>query len=239
MKSNILGTSAFILASAAAAGITSGSSSAQDPAASGPSVTDAAALRMLGRMDVRHPMHVGSDYYPKQSLRNGEQGKCTLAFFIESNGTVPAAQLLVSSGYPRLDTACFESVIDVPLIPGSVNGTPVAGWYDFNVAWFINHARPYQQPSETPAFPRIADDYEFQVGQKFYPEAARAKNQRGYCVVHTTVGSDGTALNPSITRPTGSAILDKACLTAVNNARFTPELQDGQPVPDATDIAIH
>jgi TonB family protein len=239
MKSNILGTLVLLLASAAATGIISSSSSAQEPAASGPSATDAAALRKLGRMDVRHPLHVGSDYYPKQSLKNGEQGRCTLAFFIESDGTVPAAQLLVSTGYPRLDTACFESVIDVPLIPGSANGTPVAGWYDFNVVWLINHSQPLQQPSERPAFPRIANDHEFQVGQKFYPEAAHAKHQRGYCVVHTTVGSDGTALNPSITHSTSSAILDKACLSAVNNARFTPELQEGLPVADATDIAIY
>jgi TonB family protein len=116
-------------------------------------------------MDVRRPLHVGSDYYPKQSLKNGEQGKCTLAFFVESDGAVTAARLLVSTGYPRLDTARFESVIDVPLIPGSANGIPVAGWYDFNVVWVINHAKPYQQPSERPAFPRIAGDHEFQAGQ--------------------------------------------------------------------------
>jgi TonB family protein len=77
------------------------------------------------------------------------------------------------------------------------------------------------------------------VGQKFYPKQARAKHQRGYCVVHTTVGSSGTALNAGITHSTGSAILDKACLAAVNYARFTPELQNGQPVSDSTDIAIY
>jgi TonB family protein len=139
-----------------------------------------------------------------------------------------------------LDTACFESVIGVPLIPATINGTPVAGWYDFGVVWVINHAaQPYQPPSERPAFPRIADDYEFQAGDKFYPDAARAQHPRGYCVVHTTVGSSGTALNAGVTRSTGSAILDKACLAAVTAARFTPELQNGRPVADSTDIAIY
>ena len=201
--------------------------------------SDTRPLRKLGKMDVRHPLHVGSAYYPKQSLKNSEQGKCTLAFFIESDGTVPAAQLLISTGFPRLDTACFESVIGVPLIPATINGTPVAGWYDFNVVWVIDHAKPYQPPSERPTFPRVADDYEFHASGKFYPESTRAKDQRGYCVVHTTVSSAGAALNPAITRSTGSAILDKACLAAVTAARFTPELQDGRPVPDSTDIAIY
>src|ERR1700722_12993341 len=120
--------------------------SAQEQAPGAAPAIDTRPLRKLGRMDVKHPLHVGSDYYPKQSLKNHEQGKCALAFFIEADGTVPAAQLLKSSGFPRLDTACFESVLGVPLIPGSVNGTPVAGWYDFNVAWVIDHAPPYQAP---------------------------------------------------------------------------------------------
>jgi TonB family protein len=212
--------------------------SAQEPPPGIAAPTDS-PLRKLGRMDVRHPLHVGSDYYPKQSLKNHEQGKCTLAFFIEADGTVPAAQLLKSTGFPRLDTACFESVIDVPLIPATINGTPVAGWYDFNVVWVIEHAQPYQPLAEKRAFPRVADDYEFQVGEKFYPEAARAKRPRGYCVMHTTVDSSGTSLNASITHSTGSAILDKACVAAVTAARFTPELQNGRPVADSTDIAIY
>ena len=195
-------------------------------------------IRKLGRMDVRHPLHVGRDYYPKQSLKNNEQGKCILSFFIEADGSVPAAQLLISSGFPHLDTACFESVIGVPLIPATINGTPVAGWYDFAVAWVIDHAQPYQPAPQRP-FPRVADDYEFQAGPKFYPESAPVQNPKGYCVVHTTVGSSGTPLNATITHSTGSAILDKACLAAVTAARFTPELQDGQPVADSTDIAIY
>jgi hypothetical protein len=110
-----------------------------------------------------------------------------------------------------LDTACFESVVGVPLIPATINGTPVAGWYDFNVVWVIDHAQPYLPPSEKPVFPRVADDYEFQVGRKFYPQSAPVQNPKGYCVVHTTVGSGGTALNAGITHSTGSAILDKVC----------------------------
>jgi TonB family protein len=228
-----------LLLIAIAAAIPLKPASAQDQAPSTTTPTDTPPVRKLGKMDVRHPLHVGSDYYPKQSLKNHEEGKCTLAFFIEADGTVPAAQLLKSTGFPRLDTACFESVISVPLIPATINGTPVAGWNDFNVVWVIDHAQPYQPPPEKSAFPRVADDYEFQVGGKFYPEAARVKHPRGYCVVHTTVDSSGTALNPGITRSTGSAILDKACVAAVTAARFTPELQNGRPVADSTDIAIY
>jgi TonB family protein len=226
-----------LLSIALATGITP-SAPTQETTPSTTTATDAPIIKH-GKMDVRHPLHVGSAYYPKQSLKNHEQGKCTLAFFIEPNGSVPALQLLKSSGYPRLDIACIESVIDVPMLPATVNGTPFSSWSDFYVAWVIDHPQPYQPPPERSAFPRVANDYEFQAGEKYYPEAARAKRERGYCVVHTTVSSTGTALKPAIIRSTGSAILDKACLAAVTDARFTPELQNGQPVPDSTDIAIY
>lgn len=131
------------------------------------------------------------------------------------------------------------SALGVPLIPASMNGTPIASWFDFYLVWTINHAQPYQPPAERSAFPRVAGEYEFQVGEKYYPEAPRTKHQKGYCIVHTTVDSSGTALNAGITRSTGSAILDQACLAAVQHARFTPELQDGRPVADSTDITIY
>jgi TonB family protein len=205
---------ASLLLIAIAAAIPHKVASAQEQAPSTTAPTDT-PVRKIGNMDVRHPQHIGSDYYPKRSLKNHEQGRYYVAFLIEADGSVPALQLLKSSGYPRLDTACIESVIDVPMLPATINGTPIAGWSDFNLAWIIDPALPYQPPPEKSAFPRVADDYEFQVGEKFYPEAARAKHQKGYRVVHTTVGSSGTALNAAITRSTGSAILDKACVAAV------------------------
>lgn len=222
-----------------AAGVGALPCAAQEATPNSSALTDTRPLRKLGKMDVRHPLHVGSAYYPKQSLKSREQGRCTVAFFIQADGTVTAAQMLKSTGFPRLDTACFESVIGVPLIPGAVNGAPTAGWYDFNIVWVIDHAQPYQPPSEKPAYPCVADDYELQAGDKYYPEAARAKHEKGYCVVHATVGSTGAVLNAAITRSTGSTLLDQACLIALKNARFTPELQDGQPIADSTDIAMY
>jgi TonB family protein len=229
----------MVLLVSTAAVITPRTTFAQEQTASSTAPTDTPPIRKPGRMDLKHPLHIGSDYYPKQSLKAHEQGRCHVAFLIEANGSVSAMQMLSPSGYPRLDTACIESVLNVPMTPATVNNTPVSAWSDFNLVWIIDAAQPYHPLAERPAFPRVADDFEFQAGAKFYPEAARAKHPSGYCVVNTTVSSGGTALNSTITRSTGSRVLDEACLAAVNTARFTPELQDGRPVPDSTDIAIY
>jgi TonB family protein len=214
------------------------SASAQEAATRPSTPADPATRR--GKMDPRHPFHIGSNFYPRESLLRHEQGQCILNVYINADGSVPATQLLKSTGYPRLNTACLESVIDVPVLPAKENGMPIAGWSEFKIVWQLAQT-PHTQypPLEKFAVPRIADDYELRAGAKYYPESAREKHERGYCVVHATVGSTGASLNAVIIRSTNSAVLDQACLTAVKDARFTPELQDGRPVPDSTDIAIY
>lgn len=48
-----------------------------------------------------------------------------------------------------------------------------------------------------------------------------------------------TLTQRGITRSTGSEIHDKACLAAVTAAKFNPDLQNGTPIADSTDIAIY
>jgi len=237
MKPQILNGLMVLLAIAIATGMSS-AASAQESTPSQSTPPD--PLTRRGKMDPRHPFHIGANYYPSGSMQNHEQGRCILNLYINADGSVSATQLLKSTGYPRLDTACIESVIGVPVLPAKINGVPVAGWSEFKINWQLGPPQYTQYPPlEKSAVPRIAEDYELQAGKNFYPEAARAKHQRGYCVVHTTVDSSGAALDPRITRSTGSEILDKTCLAAVAAAKFNSELQDGQPVADSTDIAIY
>ena len=66
--------SVIIVLIAAGAVIHPNPSFAQEQTPTTTTPTDTSPLRKLDRMDLRHPLHVGSDYYPKQSLKNHEQG---------------------------------------------------------------------------------------------------------------------------------------------------------------------
>ena len=194
----------------------------------------------LGRMDPKHPLHIGADYYPKESRKHHEEGRCILNLYINADGSVSATQLLTSTGFPRLDTACLESVIDVRLLPATADGVPIARWSEFRVIWVLGQPHDMHLPAyEKSSVPHVADDCELQAGDKHYPDAARAKHEKGYCVVHATVASTGEAVNVVIVRSSGFAGLDQACIAAVKDARFTPALQDGRPVANPTDIAIY
>ena len=216
---------------------TAASAQEQTPGTAPPTSTP--VLRRA-HMDPKHPLNIGSDYYPKQSVKHREQGTCYMAFLVKADGSVPAAQLLKSSGYPLLDVACIKSVIDVPMLPATIDGSPVTSWTDFPITWVIGHPLPTAHlPLDRSAVPRVSEGYELQVGDKFYPEAARAKGQKGYCVVHTIVDTTGAVRDLRISHSTGSPILDKACTDAITPARFAPELQNGLAVEVSTDIAIY
>jgi TonB family protein len=62
---------------------------------------------------------------------------------------------------------------------------------------------------------------------------------KDYCLVHVVVDPAGKVRDARVTSSTVSAILDRDCLLAISRARFTPELQNGLPVEDSTDIAIY
>lgn len=199
-----------------------------------------APVTRLGRMDPQHPLHIGPNYYPKEALKHREQGRCVISFLILADGSVPASQLTISSGFPNLDIACIESVIDVPMLPRMINGTPVPSWSAFPITWQLSPPQLIEHPPvQKFASATVSPDYELHVGAKYYPEEARAKHERGYCVIHTIVDPMGTVSDARITHSTGSKLLDKACVDAIIPARFSPVVLNGVPVEDPTDIAIY
>jgi TonB family protein len=198
-------------------------------------------IRTPIKVDPKHPPRIGTAYYPPQSLRNREQGTCYIAVLVDADGSVSAMQLLKSSGYSRLDAACFSSFIDRPMIPATVDGKRITSWTAFPISWQITSDPKritLHPPLDEFAVPRLPVDYELPVGPKFYPEAARAQREEGVCIVHVAVDAQGTVGDSHLSQSSGFNDLDHVCVDAVAHAPFTPEKQVGQPVESSTDIAI-
>jgi TonB family protein len=210
----------------------------QTPPAS--SATETPPIRTHVRLDPKHPPKIGSDFYPPLSVKNGEQGTCYVGLFVDTDGSVPAMQLVKSTGYGGLDGACFEAFKGVSLIPATLNGKPVAGWVVLPIGWALHNAGQVRYPP-LPDFstPRLPADYELSVGSKYYPESSRARHEEGACIIEASVGSDGSVNSTKTLKATGFNDLDRACVNAISQAKFIPEKQDGHPVPDSTYIAIY
>ncbi|HUX73928.1 MAG TPA: energy transducer TonB [Steroidobacteraceae bacterium] len=82
-------------------------------------------VRTAPRMDPRHPLKIGQDWYPDASRRAGEQGTCRVRMTVAADGRIVGESLEKSSGFPRLDAACLKAVHGQRLLPATVNGKPV------------------------------------------------------------------------------------------------------------------
>jgi TonB family protein len=223
----------LLLAGTAAFAQTPSETSATSPSSVG------APVRTHVRMDSTHHPILGEEYYPKDSVRLGETGKCIMRAQVDADGGIRAFQLLSSSGFARLDQACFASLIDARLIPATVDGKPVASWDLIPLTWSLNTRPPV--PDKHPdlsSIPQVKQDFRLKVGPDFYPSESRKRQEKGICVVHVYVAADGSPSNVTLTQSAGFDALDLACRSAVHEAQFDPGKENGVPVGAATDIII-
>lgn len=183
-----------------------------------------------------HPLIVHWEDYPSESVRLDEQGQCQVAILVDLDGRVLASQLRMSTGYPRLDAACLLALRDGRALPATQDGKAVVGWGDFRMTWGSSGAKRPLHPTDS--MPAIQKDVDLPVGPRFYPELARARKEHGMCMVMAVASAEGKFQYSKLLRSSKSESLDAACTAAFDNARFTPALKDGKPVPGAGVFAI-
>jgi TonB family protein len=207
---------------------------AHDLAAPPPAPTTALSSPPTGRtppkQDPNYPLHLGEQYYPVESRRLGEEGTCVVRLHVGEDGYIRATQLVSSTGFERLNAACLSSFDDGRMIPATVDGKPATSWYLLKVNWKLSGSLSIT--------PQIRDDYNLKVGPDDYPAISRKLHQEGDCVVHVTIERDGAPSSVSVTKSTGYAPLDQACLAAVQQAQFIAARLQGKMFTASTDINI-
>jgi protein TonB len=64
--------------------------------------------------------------YPSEAIRGRHEGNTGIGLCIDARGRVTSANLVKSSGYPRLDEAALKWVKDARFSPGTVDGAAQA-----------------------------------------------------------------------------------------------------------------
>jgi TonB family protein len=190
-----------------------------------------------GRIDPDHPLKVGAPYYPIESKLLGENGWCLVRFQVDADGLIRAPQLTSSTGFERLDSACLTAVVNGQMIPATIDGKPVFYWPEMPIVWF--QGKPPTRPTFNPFLvPKVRKDYQLKIGPDHYPPESREMHQEGDCTIHGFVKEDGTASNISVSKSTGFAALDQACILAIQQAPFVPAQANGAAVGAFFDINI-
>jgi periplasmic protein TonB len=89
------------------------------------------------QVDPKHPLRIGSDYYPDGSIRAGEQGKCLVQITVSVAGLVTQASIQSSTGFRRLDDACLNAVRGARMLPATEDGRPVEKTATIPIAWTL------------------------------------------------------------------------------------------------------
>ena len=87
------------------------------------------------RPDPKHPLKIGSEFYPDGSVRAGEQGRCVVQVTVAIGGQVTHALLQSTTGFQRLDDACLNAVRGVRMLPATEDGKPVEKTTDLPIVW--------------------------------------------------------------------------------------------------------
>jgi TonB family protein len=175
------------------------------------------------RMDYTHPWHLD---LPKQLMDQGQFGTCLIRFQVDPDGGIRVAQVVRSTGFPKLDLACIHNILLQRLLPATDHGVRIAEW----VAWPISmnaKTPPKSELKDTSSVPQIQQFYALKADLADYPAIAQAMRQYKDCRIRVWVTPDATVQKLEVTESTGFEILDQACRAAVQAAPFTPARHDG------------
>jgi protein TonB len=90
------------------------------------------------RMDPRHPLRIGKDYYPDASVRANEMGRCVVQATVAADGRIIAASIQTRSGFDRLDQACLNAVKGQRMLPATEDGKPIEGTVSIPITWNLS-----------------------------------------------------------------------------------------------------
>jgi TonB family protein len=94
--------------------------------------------RVPVRMDPRHPLKIGKDYYPDASVRANEMGRCVVQVTVAADGRITAAAIQSRSGFARLDGACLNAVKGQRMLPATEDGKPIESTASIPILWNLS-----------------------------------------------------------------------------------------------------
>lgn len=166
---------------------------------------------------------------------------CRMLLWVTPAGVVQAAQVVRSAGTSTLDAMCLNGVITRQLTPPSGDESSASRWVTFTLGLMMKlpheEAQAAQVRPERP-IPILASDRPLELN-RFLDARADARRPPTVCALHVLVSADGTVDRLSITKSTGSPLLDSACLAVIRAATFIPAQRDRHPVAAATDIWLN
>lgn len=89
----------------------------------------------MPRVDPNHPLKVGLAFYPEESKRKHEEGRCVVQVTVAADGLITHSSLQKSSGFEGLDKACLDAVSGGRMLPAIKEGRAVEATGAVPIFW--------------------------------------------------------------------------------------------------------
>jgi TonB family protein len=186
-----------------------------------------AGFRVIGTVEVSASIKTD----PADSAQTSVDTSYVLNW-VSSKGKVQGAQIVKSSGYPRLDEAALHAMVNGNLVPGTQDGTAVESWGITITVWRLmgGHSK---MPVAGEPIAILSANQTLNVAALI---DSGAPLHDTICGGHLKVSPAGAADLVTLSLSTGSPKLDKICIEALRPLKFTPAQLDGQAVSGVADV---
>jgi len=168
-------------------------------------------------------------YYPKGSIRRGEQGSATVKTCVDSKGKLLREPVVtVSSGFPELDRAAIRVAKGARYSPGVRDGVALPeSCLDVPVQ--------FRQQRHPPRSADVGVTVERAPNLAHYlTREARARGEKGSPVVEACVGGNGKLLrDPVIAESSGFPDLDAAAIEVAKASKYRAASSGGERLPES------
>jgi TonB family protein len=175
--------------------------------------------------------------YPPEEQQNGVQGRVTLQFVIDADGSVKNVKTLrgVTSA---LDAEAVRVIKLLPKwTPGESQGKPVAVKYVMPIVFSINEKEPEQKPFSVdqvevaPEFPGGMEAlFAFIMRELKYPPEERQNGIEGRVTLQFVIAADGSVKDVTVLRGATPALDAEAVRVIKLLPKWTPGENKGKPV---------
>ena len=178
--------------------------------------------------------------YPPVAKASQVQGTVVLSAIIGKDGSVE--KLIVVSGPPMLIRSAIDAVSQWQYKPFLLNGQPIEVATTINVNYTFEGNAPAATPGpqsslQSEPSARSIPELVFKVEPEYTPQAKAAK-VHGVVTLNLVVDKRGLPTNVHVVKGLESS-LDKNAVATVEQYRFKPALENGQPVEKAINVEIN
>ena len=178
--------------------------------------------------------------YPPVAKASQVQGTVVLSAIIGKDGSVE--KLIVVSGPPMLIRSAIDAVSQWQYKPFLLNGQPIEVATTINVNYTFEGNAPAATPGpqsslQSEPSARSIPELVFKVEPEYTPQAKAAK-VHGVVTLNLVVDKRGLPTHVHVVKGLESS-LDKNAVATVEQYRFKPALENGQPVEKAINVEIN